>query len=60
MAPNPTVKQLYIFDFDGTLFHTPDRGPGMKLYKRETGDVAFCNIRIFYSIFSYDSLWFCK
>ena len=55
MAPNQTVKQLYIFDFDGTLFHTPDRGPGMELYKRETGDIAFCSIQIFYPILWYNS-----
>lgn len=54
MAPNQTIKQLYIFDFDGTLFHTPDRGPGMELYKRETGGVAFCSIQIFYPILWFD------
>ncbi len=31
------ITELYVFDFDGTLFETPDRLPGLQLYEKITG-----------------------
>ena len=37
LAQKTSEKKLVVYDFDGTLFHSPDKEHGEKIYKSKTG-----------------------